>query len=225
MPYSCVIVEDQPEVAQFLAQQLIASGRYTIMGMANDARTAKALLGAMQPDLLLMDVYLPDGNGLDLLRYFRDQMQKCEVFLLTAAKEVQVLEQAMKLGVTDFLVKPILLPRLEQALKNFENRQQQLSHAPELTQSVVDQFFSRQHSQSAQRLPKGVDALTLQKIQDVFKSDPKAALSAQQVGDKIGVSRSTARRYLEYLLETEDLIAEQIYGSVGRPERCYRLKP
>ena len=117
MPYSCVIVEDQPEVAQFLAQQLIASGRYTIMGMANDTRTAKALLSAMQPDLLLMDVYLPDGNGLDILRDFRDQMQKCEVFLLTAAKEVQVLEQAMKLGVTDFLVKPILLPRLEQALK------------------------------------------------------------------------------------------------------------
>lgn len=142
MSYSCVIVEDQPEVAQFLAQQLIGSARYSIMGMANDVKTARTLLEAVTPDLLLMDVYLPDGNGLELLKLLRDNTYQSETFLLTAAKEVQVLEQAMKLGVTDFLVKPILLPRLHQALRNFENRQQQLSGASELTQSVVDQFFS-----------------------------------------------------------------------------------
>ncbi len=224
MPYSCVIVEDQPEVAQFIAQQLIGSGHYSIMGMANDLKTARALLDAVTPDLLLLDVYLPDGNGLDLLRTLREKTYHSETFLLTAAKEVQILEQAMKLGVTDFLVKPILLPRLHQALSNFENRQQQLSDTSELTQSVVDQFFSGQRAKATIRLPKGVDALTLQKIKQVFNNNKRESLSAQQVGDKVGVSRSTARRYLEYMLETDDLLAEQVYGTVGRPERCYRLK-
>ncbi|MDO6476717.1 response regulator [Alteromonas sp. 1_MG-2023] len=224
MPYSCIIVEDQPHVAQYLAQYLIQTGRYMVMGMANNVAAAEALLGAMQPDLLLLDVYLPDGNGLELMKTHQDKLQKTEVFLLTAAKEVQVLEQAMKLGVSDFLVKPILQSRLEQALQNFENRHKQLSGASELTQTVVDQFFSRQSDGKAQRLPKGVDGLTLQKIQQVFTAAPKDSLSAQQVGDTVGVSRSTARRYLEYLLETEELIAEQVYGNVGRPERCYRLR-
>lgn len=224
MPYSCIIVEDQPHVAQYLAQYLIQTGRYMVMGMANNVAAAEALLGAMQPDLLLLDVYLPDGNGLELMKTHHDKLQKTEVFLLTAAKEVQVLEQAMKLGVSDFLVKPILQSRLEQALQNFENRHKQLSGASELTQTVVDQFFSRQSDGKAQRLPKGVDGLTLQKIQQVFTAAPKDSLSAQQVGDTVGVSRSTARRYLEYLLETEELIAEQVYGNVGRPERCYRLR-
>lgn len=224
MPYSCIIVEDQPHVAQYLAQYLIQTGRYMVMGMANNVAAAEALLGAMQPDLLLLDVYLPDGNGLKLMKSHHDKLQKTEVFLLTAAKEVQVLEQAMKLGVSDFLVKPILQSRLEQALQNFENRHKQLSGASELTQTVVDQFFSRQSDGKAQRLPKGVDGLTLQKIQQVFTAAPKDSLSAQQVGDTVGVSRSTARRYLEYLLETEELIAEQVYGNVGRPERCYRLR-
>ena len=224
MPYSCIIVEDQPHVAQYLAQYLIQTGRYMVMGMANNVAAAEALLGAMQPDLLLLDVYLPDGNGLELMKSHHDELQKTEVFLLTAAKEVQVLEQAMKLGVSDFLVKPILQSRLEQALQNFENRHKQLSGASELTQTVVDQFFSRQSDGKAQRLPKGVDGLTLQKIQQVFTVAPKDSLSAQQVGDTVGVSRSTARRYLEYLLETEELIAEQVYGNVGRPERCYRLR-
>lgn len=221
--HTVIIVEDEVEVAHLVAQYLFSTNRYKVIGMASDISTARSLLGAIVPDLLLLDVYLPDGNGLNLLAELRSQGSRSEVVLLTAAKEVQILEKAMQLGVFDFLVKPVLLSRLDQALSRFESRQLKLSATEELTQSVVDAFMEvpTGATKAAVRLPKGVDQLTLQKIREVFDAKPQDKLTAQMVGEKLGVSRSTARRYLEFLLECNELAADQSYGSIGRPERCY----
>ncbi|PIW61982.1 response regulator [Shewanella sp. CG12_big_fil_rev_8_21_14_0_65_47_15] len=221
--HTVIIVEDEVEVAHLVAQYLFSTNRYKVIGMASDISTARSLLGAITPDLLLLDVYLPDGNGLNLLAELRSQGIRSEVVLLTAAKEVQILEKAMQLGVFDFLVKPVLLSRLDQALSRFESRQLKLSATEELTQSVVDAFMEvpTGMTKAAARLPKGVDQLTLQKIREVFDAKPQDKLTAQMVGEKLGVSRSTARRYLEFLLECNELAADQSYGSIGRPERCY----
>jgi len=221
--HTVIIVEDEVEVAHLVAQYLFSTNRYKVIGMASDINTARSLLGAIKPDLLLLDVYLPDGNGLNLLAELRSQGISSEVVLLTAAKEVQILEKAMQLGVFDFLVKPVLLSRLDQALSRFESRQLKLSATEELTQSVVDAFMEvpTGATKAATRLPKGVDQLTLQKIREVFDAKPQDKLTAQRVGEKLGVSRSTARRYLEFLLEFNELAADQSYGSIGRPERCY----
>lgn len=221
--HTVIIVEDEVEVAHLVAQYLFSTSRYKVIGMASDINTARSLLGAITPDLLLLDVYLPDGNGLNLLAELRTQGICSEVVLLTAAKEVQILEKAMQLGVFDFLVKPVLLSRLDQALSRFESRQLKLSATEELTQSVVDAFMEvpTGTTKAVARLPKGVDQLTLQKIREVFDAKPQDKLTAQMVGEKLGVSRSTARRYLEFLLECNELAADQSYGSIGRPERCY----
>uniref|UniRef100_Q0HYC9 Transcriptional regulatory protein n=1 Tax=Shewanella sp. (strain MR-7) TaxID=60481 RepID=Q0HYC9_SHESR len=221
--HTVIIVEDEVEVAHLVAQYLFSTSRYKVIGMASDINTARSLLGAITPDLLLLDVYLPDGNGLNLLAELRSQGICSEVVLLTAAKEVQILEKAMQLGVFDFLVKPVLLSRLDQALSRFESRQLKLSATEELTQSVVDAFMEvpTGTTKAVARLPKGVDQLTLQKIREVFDAKPQDKLTAQMVGEKLGVSRSTARRYLEFLLECNELAADQSYGSIGRPERCY----
>ncbi|TMP49030.1 MULTISPECIES: response regulator [unclassified Pseudoalteromonas] len=239
MTYSVVIVEDEVEVAQLLAQylllphgvagqqgvrQALRQGQYQVVGIAGNLATAKALLSAINADLILLDIHLPDGNGLDLLNELRREEMKSEVMLLTAAKEVETLEKAMQLGACDFLVKPLMLNRLDQALARFEARQQCLSDADEVTQSMVDTLFGSQEQLKAPvRLPKGVDQLTLQKILKAFKANIGTAFTAQQMGDLVGVSRSTARRYLEYLLEAEQVSADQSYGSIGRPERCYKM--
>ena len=239
MTYSVVIIEDELEVAQLLAQYLLLpngvagnqaarqslrQGQYQVVGIAANLSTASGLLQAIEPDLILLDIHLPDGNGLDLLSELRTRAIKSEVMLLTAAKEVETLEKAMQLGACDFLVKPLMLNRLDQALARFESRQQCLSDANEVTQSMVDTLFgSNEQAKAPVRLPKGVDQLTLRKIIDAFKEHKKTPFTAQQMGDLVGVSRSTARRYLEYLLEAEQVSADQSYGSIGRPERCYKM--
>ena len=233
MTYSVVIVEDEIEVAQLLAQYLLTpdkrrnnAPRYQVLGIASDLATARSVLSALNPALILLDVYLPDGSGLTLLSELRARDTNSEIMLLTAAKEVQVLEKAMQLGVCDFLVKPIMLSRLDQALSRFEEKQQHLSAAQEVTQSMVDALFLNPADSGKDnanvRLPKGVDGLTLQKVRQVFNATPEQAYTAQRIGEQLGISRSTARRYLEYLLESTELMVDQNYGAIGRPERSYR---
>ncbi|MBZ9613460.1 response regulator [Rheinheimera maricola] len=233
MTYSVVIVEDEIEVAQLLAQYLMSpdkrranAPRYQVLGIASDLATARSVLSALNPALILLDVYLPDGSGLTLLSELRARDTNSEIMLLTAAKEVQVLEKAMQLGVCDFLVKPIMLSRLDQALSRFEEKQQHLSAAQEVTQSMVDALFLNPADSGKDnangRLPKGVDGLTLQKVRQVFNATPEQAYTAQRIGEQLGISRSTARRYLEYLLESTELMVDQNYGAIGRPERSYR---
>jgi len=228
MTYSVVIVEDENEVASLLAEYLQRGDDIRVTAVVGDLAGGRALLERYQPDLLLLDIYLPDGSGLDLLAELRAAGHSCEVMMITAASEVASLERALQLGAFDFLVKPVLLQRLDRALNTFLQRQRRLRGAPAVTQSVADAMFSRE-GESAEtaapghpRLPKGIDALTLNRVRDVLAESPRDFLSAQEIGQRAGVSRSTARRYLEYLLTRHELEADQAYGSIGRPERRYR---
>ena len=127
-------------------------------------------------------------------------------------------------------MKPVLLQRLDRALNTFMQRQRRLRQSPAITQSMADALFSRDAegepaapAKGGQaRLPKGIDALTLSRVRAVLAKVPRDFLNAQEVGKRAGVSRSTARRYLEYLLQRHELEADQTYGSIGRPERRYR---
>ena len=70
--------------------------------------------------------------------------------------------------------------------------------------------------------PKGIDPLTLAKIKHMLTVNEEG-ITAEVLSSMVGVSRSTARRYLEYLISGKKVHAELIYGSVGRPERRYFL--
>ncbi len=144
------------------------------------------------------------------------------MILITAARDVDTLQQAMRGGVVDYLLKPIMFPRLEVALKKYISQRQNLKVAGSLDQGLVDKMlqFNGVTETPANRLPKGIDSVTLDKIRDLFPEDEM--LTADQAGDKIGASRTTARRYLEYLISAGELEADLNYGTVGRPERCYK---
>ncbi|MCV2403548.1 response regulator [Marinomonas sp. C2222] len=219
-----VIAEDDLQIAEIQKRFLERIDGYELVGMAHGLQEAEDLVEVLQPELVLLDVQFPTGTGLELLRKLRSCNSAVDVILITAAKEVETLREALHGGVFDYILKPLVFERLQEALHNYQQHLQKLLAMQQLAQTDVDIVLPRhQGSQAAPtetRLPKGVDCLTLDKVKSVF-AEAEGSLSAEDVGEMIGASRTTARRYLEYLVSTNEVTAEVSYGTVGRPERRY----
>ncbi|KDN30164.1 chemotaxis protein CheY [Vibrio fortis] len=219
-----MVIEDDIAIAELHHRYLEQVGGFEVVGIATSQSEAIMQLDILKPDLVLLDVYLPDGCGLDILNHVRGNNQGCDVILITAARDVDTLQQAMRGGVVDYLLKPVMFPRLEASLKKYRSQQQELESVSDLNQGLVDKMLqaaNQADSKPAATLPKGIDGVTLDKIRALFESAETKDLTADEAGERIGASRTTARRYLEYLITTGELNADLNYGSVGRPERCY----
>ena len=217
-----MIIEDDIAIAELHHKYLSQLSGLEVVGIATTRMEAEMQLEVLKPDLLLMDVYLTDGSGLEILNTLRTNNQTCDVILITAARDVDTLQQAMRGGVVDYLLKPVMFPRLEAALQKYISQRQQLDVAESLDQNLVDKMLQSSVSaeNTPQRLPKGIDGVTLDKIRALFGGE--VMFTADEAGEKIGASRTTARRYLEYLISSGELEADLNYGTVGRPERCYK---
>lgn len=219
-----MVIEDDIAIAELHHRYLEQMGGFEVVGIATSQSEAIMQLDILKPDLVLLDVYLPDGCGLDILNHVRGNNQGCDVILITAARDVDTLQQAMRGGVVDYLLKPVMFPRLEASLKKYRSQQQELESVSDLNQGLVDKMLqaaNQADSKPVATLPKGIDRVTLDKIRALFESSKTKDLTADEAGERIGASRTTARRYLEYLITTGELNADLNYGTVGRPERCY----
>jgi len=227
-PIRLLIVEDDPRIAEIQRRFVERLENVALCGLAHTLADARDLVEVMEPDLILLDVYFPDGDGLNLLRELRARDSHSDVILITAAKEVETLRSAMRGGVFDYILKPLVFERLEEAIHRYRDHLDRLSGLDRVAQKEVDALLPRSSADeslpaSGDRLPKGIDGLTLSKIREVLATDRH--WSADEVGQAMGASRTTARRYLEYLVGAGELTAEVTYGTVGRPERryCWRL--
>ncbi|MEZ9340396.1 response regulator [Vibrio splendidus] len=219
-----MVIEDDIAIAELHHRYLQQMGGFDVVGIATTQSEALMQLDILKPDLVLLDVYLPDGCGLDILNHVRGSNQGCDVILITAARDVDTLQQAMRGGVVDYLLKPVMFPRLEAALKKYQSQQKEFETVSDLNQGLVDKMLqanAKADPAKVSTLPKGIDGVTLNKIRAIFQQTDATDITADEAGERIGASRTTARRYLEFLITTGELVADLNYGTVGRPERCY----
>ncbi|MGF1701660.1 response regulator [Photobacterium makurazakiensis] len=229
---SIVIAEDDQQIAEIQRRFVEKIEGFEVVGIAHGLEEARDLIEVLKPQLILLDNQFPTGTGLDLLRELRAEYCHSDVILVTAAKEVETLRTAMHSGIFDYILKPLIFERLQASLAKYRAHLSKLSDIDSLLQSDVDKLFQAppatkqaqvlSNNKVTNRLPKGIDSLTLDKIRAVF-SQQHLTLNAEQVGQEIGASRTTARRYLEFMVATDELTAEVSYGTVGRPERRYKL--
>ena len=195
---------------------------FEVLGVALTLFDAREQITILKPDLVLLDVWLPDGEGFSLLRELRQSGAHLDVILLTAAREAAALQEAMRLGVVDFILKPVVFERLRDTLGNYAESRAALAALADIDQQEVDALFGTPLQQvAAGGLPKGIDALTLQRVLAALNQQ---GASAEEIGNRVGVSRTTARRYLEFLVGQQLASPELEYGTVGRPERRYRQR-
>jgi response regulator of citrate/malate metabolism len=211
-----LLIEDDPWVLQVNRAMLEHAPGFSVIGSAQTVREARTAVDRLQPNLILVDVYLPDGSGLEVVQHVRNAQHDCEVIMITAANDTGIVQQALREGAVDYLIKPFAQTRLREALARYTTRRS-VNTPEQLTQHKLDRLLG---FPTRQRLPKGIDETTLEQVRAYLNASSET-LSAEQVGQLIGVSRVTAWRYLEYLKEigVADLVID--YGSVGRPVKRY----
>lgn len=225
MTIRLVIAEDDVQIAEIQRRFIERIEDFEVAGIAHSLEEARDLVDVLSPELLLLDVHFPSGSGLDLLREMRATNAGTDVILITAATEVATLQEALRGGVFDYILKPLVFDRMQEALQSYARHVSKLRALQSLDQNEVDGLLPRSTATAGgkhgEHLPKGIDTLTLDKVREVV-SQSGTSFSAEEMGSEIGASRTTARRYLEYLVSCGEVCADVAYGSVGRPERRYR---
>lgn len=227
--YGILVIEDDFRIADIHRAFIEQSDGFYVVGMARNGHEAKAIMAEHGPriQLILLDAYLPDVEGLELLWAIRRDYTNVDIVMVTAAREVDTISEALRGGVFDYLIKPIEAVRMTQMLTRFKREREALANRNEMNQDELDHVLSRlrpneTHKHKTNVLPKGIDRLTLRRVIEALADAPDA-LTAMQMARVMGASRSTARRYLEFLVAEQSVSAELGYGDVGRPERRYRL--
>jgi response regulator of citrate/malate metabolism len=215
-----LIVEDDYHVATIHAAYVRRVRGFEVAGHASTLTTARAEIARLSPDLVLLDLYLPDGHGLDLLRETLEHADRPDFLVITAARDMASVRAAMQLGTVHYLVKPFRFAQLEERLTTYRNLHARLARVSEAEQHEVDALYSLLRGPAP--LPKGQSAPTMTRIRELLRS-ARQDLSAADIAAQIGISRSTAQRYLVELGRQGVVELRLDYGTAGRPEHRYRL--
>ncbi|MGN7134208.1 response regulator [Rhodococcoides corynebacterioides] len=220
-----LVVDDDFMVADIHRRFVDNTDGFTAVGVAHTAAAALTAVAELDPDLILLDVHLPDTSGLDVLRRLRAEKNPVGVIMITAARELDTVADALSGGAADYLIKPFEYPQLRDKLESFRMRTEALESGA-ADQNLVDSLFGSGASSDARPegrllpLPKGLSAETGRLVLDAVATG--AELSASECAEAVGISRVSARRYLEHYLATGAVSVRLQYGRAGRPERRYR---
>lgn len=226
-----LIVEDDPMVREINERFLAKITGYSLVDSVSTLDRAKEVMKILEPDLVLLDVFFPQGKGVELLHWIRREGMRSDVIMITADRSVETVEEALRYGAVDYLIKPFKFKRFEETLTQYRLRKRNLTQSENVEQDMIDQLMMRDNGGAREEDEdhelidtKGFSQLTYDKVCECIRSFGEQTFTAQLVAKKIGVSRITARRYLDYMEKEDKLEIELEYGKVGRPKNRYKVK-
>jgi response regulator of citrate/malate metabolism len=218
-----LVIDDDYRVAKVHAASVDRIDSFTSVGEAHSAAEARTLIQALRPNLLLLDLYLPDGGGLQLIRSLPelDLPTRPDFIVITAARDIDSVRQAIQLGAMYYLVKPFGFVQLREQLEGYRQLHEGLEEATVATQKTVDALYGFMRSPGARATERGRLSPTAAEVLEQVRSCANG-VSASDVAGLLGVSRATAQRHLAQLVRAGLAELRLNYGSTGRPEHRYR---
>ncbi|QRV23629.1 response regulator [Marinomonas foliarum] len=217
-----MIVEDDLRASYVLESTVNQHNNFHVVAACEGILEAELKAEAFEPELIMVDITLTDGNGIDLVKSLKQRGFNAAFIMTTAERETTTIETAIQLGVIDYLVKPIRMSRVLQALDDYLDFKKRLTKNNKIDQQDIDALFRKSSSQdSSRKTPKGIDENTLEKLNQYLETIEDHSFTAEEVGDAINLSRITARRYLEYLEDQGHVCMTLDYKTGGRPKQRY----
>lgn len=221
-----VIVEDEPHLAELHREYIEQNFHLRVVGIAASIEQAYVLIQQHQPRLILLDNYLPDGKGVELIDHPLLKRFECSVIFITAASDMQTCSHAMRSGAFDYLIKPVFFQRLHASLERFMRFIHTVQQVKVVDQHALDRLFNLPVAEATLTpSTKGIEPNTLDSIKRFFTDNPDSTVSVEEVVENVGISKTTGRRYLEYCVESGFISIEMLYGNIGHPRRLYRKAP
>ncbi|WP_342595162.1 response regulator [Salinicola lusitanus] len=222
-----LVVEDDPMVMRLNVEFLNRIDGIDLVAQCEDLPAAREILARETVDLLLLDVYLREHNGLSLVRDLRRQARDIQIVLITAASEMETVREAKHLGVSDYLVKPFEFERFREALTRCLDTHQRLSRLPARAhQRDLDALFRREATAMQPSrpgdLPKGLTANSLAQVARAVAEQTGTPFTTETLSENTGMSRVSVRKYLKHLVDRGVLEESFHYGQIGRPSFTYR---
>ena len=216
-----LIVEDDPMVALINKRFLENMGFKDILGPVQTEEEIIKVLDKDNIDLILLDVYLPKKNGIDILKSLRYKKYLTDVIMITAANSVEEVKRAFAYGVTDYLVKPFEFERFEEAINKYKQKNNLLNKREALSQQDID-VISKSLEEKIE-LPKGLNQKTLDRIMEFLKENQGKVWTLREIAYELKISNVTIKKYMDYLEDVKKVNVTLTSGNVGRPEYKYTL--
>lgn len=221
-----VIVEDDLMVASINSQFAKRNPNIQIVATFHNGKDALDYLKKSDADLVLLDLYMPDCTGLELLSELRSIGSEIDVIMITAANDAEHINEALQLGIVDYLIKPFQYERFAQALDKYLVRKKAIESGVLFTQEEIDRLVNASTPSASTKkaeLQKGVQQKTLDKIRVCLSAHPGNYLPCEQIASETGLSRVTIRRYMNFLIEENEVTSMIDYSTGGRPSILYQI--
>ncbi|TXK83583.1 response regulator [Paenibacillus sp. N3.4] len=218
--YRVVLIEDDPMVLEVNKQFVERIPGFEIVGTSSNGTEGIEKVRKLQPDLVILDIYMPGQNGTEVLQQIRSEQLGVDAIVITAANDIPTIQRMLHQGAVDYIVKPFKFERVQEALENYQTMKRRLSKDTNLSQAELDQLLHGSVPNSVSvnvqlDLPKGLQELTMKQVM-LFLMQQQKSLSAEEVAEGVGLARVTARRYLEFLEKSKQVKLDLTYGGIGR---------
>ncbi|PIC79213.1 hypothetical protein CSV75_13285 [Sporosarcina sp. P18a] len=222
-----LIIEDDPMVAKFNGIYLESIPGFSVAGFAKNVAEARKFLELSKVDLILLDVYMKGPTGLDLLKELRKEGDSLDVILITAANDKESVQQALRYGAVDYLIKPFTFERFKNALLQFKKQLHLMNQHEKISQNEIDHLLhtADRKTSNTLELPKGLTKTTFTRIAEQIIERQGTIFSTAELAEDVGVSSVSTRKYLHYLVDRELIDSDIVYQSTGRPLTNYQLLP
>ena len=221
-----LVVDDDFMVARIHSRFVERTEGFEVCGTASTGSEALEAAASLSPDVVLLDVHLPDMSGLDVLDRLRTWDRFVGVIMVTAERGAPAVRHALHGGAMQYLVKPFEYDDLAERLRAVAGTLDSLRAADDsedhVDQATIDQAFGGGRAAVVPAtLPKGLSPETADLVLEAARG--AGEISASEAAEAVGLSRVTARRYLEHFVESGAAEVRLRYGGTGRPERRYRV--